>query len=426
MKSESRKDINLFCVEDGELKMIATTPLGEDGSFGFLFTPPEEGFYAVGYSDTKPSSAQYPLYLKKGDKAEVAIEGKQIKYIGKQTPENTVLSSWNKITEELKIKAIYFMEPPLSTYKDFFPVFTSVLPKAEEFRKTIKTKNTRFNELMKDLTYFDMDLYATNFVSTPRKEHPKEEDLIPYYKTIVQKDKYKTDNVLSTIYGKKLLYNYAGRTSKKGNGLLIDSVLTYFNTDRQKGVYAFARMAPFIQSYAGYESLTAKYNQYFQSSPYLSAKVKELGKKLYVSAPGGKGVDFKFADQEGKMVSFSDLKGKLVLVDVWATWCAPCKKEIPFLKELEKEMHDKDITFVSLSVDEKKNEEAWHKMIKDLQLTGIQLFAGSYENNVTAMYEIETIPRFMLFNREGKIITVNAPRPSDPKLKALLLQELKK
>src|SRR5205085_4139770 len=124
--------------------------------------------------------------------------------------------------------------------------------------------------------------------------------------------------------------------------------------------------------------------------------------------------------------AFSDLKGKLVLVDVWATWCAPCKKEIPFLKELEKEMHDKNITFVSLSVDEKKDEQKWQNMIKDMQLTGLQLFAGSYENNVTAMYEIETIPRFMLFDREGKIITVNAPRPSDPKLKALLLQELQK
>src|SRR6188768_2631963 len=86
MKSETRKEINLFGVEDGELKLIATTQLGEDGSFGFLFTPPEEGFYALGYNDTRQSAAQYPLYLKKGDKAEVTIEGKRIVYTGKQTP----------------------------------------------------------------------------------------------------------------------------------------------------------------------------------------------------------------------------------------------------------------------------------------------------------------------------------------------------
>src|SRR5688572_9598573 len=123
IKSETRKDINLFGVEDGELKLIATTQLGEDGSFGFLFTPPSEGFYAVGYNDTKPSSAQYPVYLKKGDKAELVIEGKRMKYTGKQTPENTVLASWNGLTEDLKIKSIYFMESPLSSYKDFFPAF---------------------------------------------------------------------------------------------------------------------------------------------------------------------------------------------------------------------------------------------------------------------------------------------------------------
>jgi hypothetical protein len=249
IKSETRKEINLFGVEDGELKLMATTQLGEDGSFGFLFTPPEEGFYALGYNDTKQSAAQYPLYLKKGDKAEVTIEGKRIEYTGKQTPENTVLSSWNKLTEDLKIKAIYFIEPPLSTYKDFFPAFTSVSSKTDGFRKTINTKNPKFNELMKDLTYFDMDLYAMNFVTTPRKEHPKDEDLIPYYKTIVQKDKFKTDNVLATIYGKKLLYGYAARASRMGNSTFLDSALTCFNTDRQKGVYLFMRMAPFIQSY---------------------------------------------------------------------------------------------------------------------------------------------------------------------------------
>src|SRR5688572_406397 len=123
IKSETRKDINLYGVEDGDLVLMATTQLGEDGSFGFLFTPPSEGFYAVGYNDTKPSSAQYTVYLKKGDKAELLIEGKRVKYTGKQTPENTVLASWNGLTEDLKIKSIYFMEPPLSSYKDFFPAF---------------------------------------------------------------------------------------------------------------------------------------------------------------------------------------------------------------------------------------------------------------------------------------------------------------
>src|SRR4051794_4772827 len=95
-KSETRKEINLFGVEDGELTLIATTLLGEDGSFGFLFTPAAEGFYAVGYNDLRPSSAQYPVYLKKGDKTELMIDGKHMEYTGKQTPENTVLASWNK------------------------------------------------------------------------------------------------------------------------------------------------------------------------------------------------------------------------------------------------------------------------------------------------------------------------------------------
>src|SRR5215831_2060057 len=73
MKPSPKKDINLYCVEDGELKLMATTVLAEDGSFGFLFSPASEGFYAIGHEDNKMASAQFPVYLKKGDNAEVVI-----------------------------------------------------------------------------------------------------------------------------------------------------------------------------------------------------------------------------------------------------------------------------------------------------------------------------------------------------------------
>ena len=62
---------------------------------------------------------------------------------------------------------------------------------------------------------------------------------------------------------------------------------------------------------------------------------------------------------KGGTTSLDDLKGKYVYVDVWATWCGPCKREIPFLKEVEKAYHGKNIEFVSISIDKAKDHEAW-------------------------------------------------------------------
>ena len=130
----------------------------------------------------------------------------------------------------------------------------------------------------------------------------------------------------------------------------------------------------------------------------------------------------KFVDYEnykGGTTSLDDLKGKFVYIDVWATWCGPCKREIPFLKEVEKEFHEKNIAFVSISVDKLEAHEAWKTMIKEKELGGIQLFAGT-DNQFTGDYQIDGIPRFILIDDKGNVVDPDAPRPSNPKLKEVL------
>ena len=130
---------------------------------------------------------------------------------------------------------------------------------------------------------------------------------------------------------------------------------------------------------------------------------------------------FNYPDQNGQNVSLDDLKGKYVYVDVWATWCGPCKKEIPFLKEMDEEYKGKNIAFVSLSIDKMEHKDKWLKMIEDEDLKGIQILADNDWNSefVTA-YNIKGIPRFILIDTEGNIVNSNAPRPSDPSLKEVL------
>jgi thiol-disulfide isomerase/thioredoxin len=168
------------------------------------------------------------------------------------------------------------------------------------------------------------------------------------------------------------------------------------------------------------ENLEEFYNLYssFSTDEENNIIITESYQKLKTVAKGN--VSPKFENYEnfaGGTTSLTDLKGKFVYVDVWATWCGPCKAEIPSLKELEKEYHDKNIEFVSISVDKLTDHDKWLKMVEEKQLGGIQLFADkSWNSDFVTGYLINGIPRFILIDTEGNIVSANAPRPSDPKL----------
>jgi thiol-disulfide isomerase/thioredoxin len=134
-----------------------------------------------------------------------------------------------------------------------------------------------------------------------------------------------------------------------------------------------------------------------------------------------------YLDIKGGKKSLDSFKGKFVYIDVWATWCGPCIREIPSLKKLEKEYSKKNIEFVSISTDEARRsggswetaEKKWRNFVKEKQMTGVQLWSGQ-DFSFQQAYQISGIPRFILIDPQGNIVEANAPRPSDPNLKILL------
>lgn len=134
---------------------------------------------------------------------------------------------------------------------------------------------------------------------------------------------------------------------------------------------------------------------------------------------GMKSADFSYQDVNGKTVSLKDLKGKYVYIDVWATWCMPCRGELPYLKELKEKMKDKNIHFVCISVD--KDINAWKKMVKEENLGGIQLNAGGDKSFMQA-FGIRGIPRFILLDPEGKIVNPEMSRPTQSETLDALMQ----
>ena len=180
--------------------------------------------------------------------------------------------------------------------------------------------------------------------------------------------------------------------------------------------------------YKNYDDYIALKNNYGKYILTKSQKQRDMDivTPLAQLKPGDAALNFSYPDKDGKTVTLASLKGKVVLVDVWATWCGPCIGEIPSLKKLEEEMKGKDVQIISLSTDDPKDKEKWLKMIKDKELGGLQLWAGGPGNDFSKYYKVNTIPRFLVFDKNGKIVSVDSPRPSDPRLKALLEKELAK
>jgi len=128
---------------------------------------------------------------------------------------------------------------------------------------------------------------------------------------------------------------------------------------------------------------------------------------------------FEYDNYNGGKTKLEEFRGKYVYIDVWATWCAPCRVEIPFLKKLEEKYHDKNIVFVSLSIDQKKDVEKWKKLIKDKELGGVQVFADNdWNSQFVKDYNITGIPRFIIIDPNGNIVKADAPRPSSPTIEA--------
>ena len=159
---------------------------------------------------------------------------------------------------------------------------------------------------------------------------------------------------------------------------------------------------------------------------YIASSYKEKQYMLTVLAKGKPSPKFEgYENFKGGTTSLEDLKGKYVYVDVWATWCGPCKREIPFLKEVEKSYHGKNIEFVSISIDKAKDHEAWKTMVAEKELGGVQLFADNdWNSDFVKDYQIKGIPRFLLIDPNGNIVSSDAPRPSSKDL-ITLFDELK-
>lgn len=175
----------------------------------------------------------------------------------------------------------------------------------------------------------------------------------------------------------------------------------YWNPDN---LVVFEKVADsFSKKYAGSplaENMVAKYAQL--SNTYQQYLAYKEGQKSGSSVP-----EIELPTPEGKMLKLSSLKGKTVLIDFWASWCGPCRRENPNVVRMYKEYKDRGFTVFSVSLDE--NGDAWKKAISQdglLWPNHVSDLKG-WNTPMTQIYGFNAIPHTVLIDKEGKIIATN-------------------
>lgn len=168
--------------------------------------------------------------------------------------------------------------------------------------------------------------------------------------------------------------------------------------------------------------IIAKADSVFKSVPGIDKLIDHLA-VLQTVAVGKQFTDFEMADAKGKMHKLSEFVGNgknVVLIDFWASWCPPCRKEMPSLVNAYKQYKNKGFDIVGVSLDSKP--EAWAKGVKDLNITWTQLSdLKGWKNSGAALYGVNSIPHTLLVDKDGTIIAKNLHGEElDAKLKEVL------
>ena len=121
--------------------------------------------------------------------------------------------------------------------------------------------------------------------------------------------------------------------------------------------------------------------------------------------------DFSETDVNGKPISVAQYKGKIVLVDFWATWCGPCVGELPNVLKTYEKYHSKGFEIVGVSLDSDKSKLT--SFIQAKNMTWQQFFdGGGWKNKIAQKYTVHSIPATYLIDKDGKLLAKNLRGPA--------------
>jgi len=397
-----------------------------DGSFVDTLYIEYDGMYEVGRS----------IYLEKGKHVSFEIDYKDLDnavFSGDLAQENNYFSEKSNLRKEVSgelVGELYMLEETefLAKVQDVDKKTNELLEKTTFSSESFKEKELRNIKYTNELTYNTYEYYHSYLTKNedfkvsenfPKKnknldlDNADDFNFSTNYRALVTEV---FQNEVQKTYEKqkegKQDYNYYEMVSdislelfknKKSQNIknhLARMLNRYISLSNEKSEILYNELISNVTDEKFKTDLTEKYNN-------IKALVKGNPSPRFNN----------YENHKGGTTSLDDLKGKYVYIDVWATWCGPCIGEMPALKEVEEKYRDKNIEFVSISIDDKEDYQKWKSFVSEKQMEGVQLYAdNSWKSEFVQKYAISGIPRFILIDTEGNIVSADAPRPSNEKL----------
>jgi len=271
----------------------------------------------------------------------------------------------------------------------------------------------------------------TKFIRNKESVKPSEVDLLKY----IDKVDFDNPNIGFANISDVMMMNNLVRilrtqaikkdsTLKNFDEYTLESVIikNLFKESRYRSRLLAYNLYDRIESYTKYPMQLAEVGNFIAAfskekfSDDLVPVIEKLYKQQLVTvgslAKGELAPYFKLPDVKGKMVYLSAFKGKVVYLDMWATWCGPCLKEMPYMETLREKYKDKAVELIAISID--TDIKKWLAKIAAMSLKGIQLIdsKGSENSKITKDYKIHGVPHYILIDKNGRIASAFAPRPS--------------
>jgi thiol-disulfide isomerase/thioredoxin len=440
---------------DKELKLtigtrVDTLKMNPDGTFSKEIT-----LLKASDATLQGSKLYAPLYLIPGKDLAVTANGQDfnmdLAFAGKMAPENNFLlkrADGDSKRQELLFN--YFKAP--KTPADFKGVRDSLrvadLAFLENYSADGGKLDPGFVEHQKKVIEFgyygDLNSYPmmAEYYNTDKPVIP--DDWYAFMKDVKLDDPSLLEIneasffISSYVTNQALKLSGVSRDKAYNNPVVIIATVNYlkenFKSPEFYNRFAFEEMKGKIDS-EGPAGLEAVVEEYMTKSTDDANKklLKDMVDGWAGMAPGKPAPVFNLPDINGKVVALADFAGKYVFIDFWATWCGPCKAEVPAYKKLIADYTGKNIVFMSISVD--KDKAAWEKMVKEglpetdpetgkplvpakmIAMDWLQLHDAVKYNK---LWLVRYIPTFVLVDMQGNIVNARAERPSTEELRTVI------